>query len=240
MRHIDPELPEGLGEVLSQVECSDVFQTPEMYFDVLESQIMSQLKSDDDAFFEQQATRIFKQVKLEQAIERTETFQVPNGYFGKLETAITAGIRRSEMKVVERVKKTRQLVVVSLTTAAAAIALLISLNRPSDPAHIFPSFAELLEKTELSDEDLLYFGSSEDCADLLIHDLEKSGVDSLLNNLAPNNSAVPVESQDKKKIENKTEKHIHNDSEIPNWDDISEEEILEYLLEEGSADEIIN
>ena len=121
--------------------------------------------------------------------------------------------------------------------AAACIAFLIVMIWPQNqPPVNQPSFAELLEKTELDENDLEYFATEEDYEQLLLSEIDLLTdtliADSVRVISPPASNPLPSEKDKKEKKDIKPK----DKKKTPSFDDLTEEEILEFLLEEGGDD----
>ncbi|MEY3397629.1 MAG: hypothetical protein RL220_223 [Bacteroidota bacterium] len=227
--HIDPDLPAGTGDVLGRIVHSEEFDVPKDYFAQARSEII--LKSvrqepvPEDDFFEKQAS-IIRLKTLRK--ESNEELLVPQGYFEKgiaIQTSSSPGQGRIF-----------NLKWITIPAAAAAILIAFWILRPSE--NEIDEFALLLEMTDIDIEDLEYFAETDDLAalylesysDTLIIDSTSVSIDLVHDSLifqeirpnAADSIALPDSKQKKQ---------------TPvSFDELTEEEILEFLLEEGGDD----
>ena len=167
-----------------------------------------------DAFFEQQA----------QTIVQAKEVLVPDAYFEKSAAAILAQTVEQKKTATEK-GKLRWINWVSVSVAAAAVIGAVVLFYPKKEK---ASFADLLQKSELSDEEIIEEVSTEEMLEVFPEDIEVS-FDTLINGLPADTIGVPTDTLKKpiKPLDKKA---------LPKWDDISTEEIIEFLMENGDDD----
>jgi len=226
LKHIDPELPESLGQVLSQYDFKEDFNVPEHFFkenaDLLKS--LSQIPmviedfSTPENFFEEQNKEIIG--RLDGAKE--EEWATPPAFFGELEQSLKAKIERKGFQIF--------LPWIYAASAAAVIVSAIFIFAPDKSEISEPSFTEMLEQIELSPDDMELFAETEDYCDLYLETSfgDTLVIDSLtttaLDTLTMQPSVAPPSTLKDKPV---------------SFDDLTEEEILNYLLEEG-GDDVLN
>lgn len=167
-----------------------------------------------DAFFEEQA----------RAITQAKEVLVPDEYFEKSAAAILSQTIGAQKTTTEK-GKVRWINWVSVSVAAAAVigAVILFYPKKEQPT----SFADLFQKSELSDEEIIEEVSTEELIDVLPEEITVN-IDTLINGIAadtlvfPDTIQRPIKPLDKKAL--------------PKWDDISTEDIIEYLMENGDDD----
>lgn len=219
IRHIDPELPHGLGNVLSEIENSDRFLVPEKYFEESESHLRSLISIPQNA----------------------EHFEVPEPFFENQKNALwqkVIGVGSIEEKSLFTPKTPRKIYRAWLFTGVAASLVLAALFlfSPGKKHTEKTSFASLLEETDLVAEDLEYFAEEDDYYELYLLEIE---TDTLISDtmLIPADSILvePVKpAMDPKPTTPKNSKVAPNKD--ISFEDLTDEEILEYLLEESDDD----
>jgi hypothetical protein len=114
---------------------------------------------------------------------------------------------------------------VSVTVAAAAVIGAVVLFYPKKEK---ASFADLLQKSELSDEEIIEEVSTEEMLEVFPEEIAVD-MDTLINGIPIDTVAFPADTIQRpiKPLDKKA---------LPKWDDISTEEIIEFLMENGDED----
>jgi len=161
------------------------------------------------------------------ATESSNEFDVPSGYFEKSSANILEKTR--EAKVVS-IFPWRKLVL--FAGSAAAIVLLTWQFIGQEKEVVQPSFADLLDQVDLNEEtvfedatldELLQFYSSE--INAIVEDTTQKSIDSKTLDYQP--TQMRKNTHQEKKVKPNTK------NEHPTINELSEEEILKYLIEEG-------
>jgi hypothetical protein len=231
-------------------EMNTEFVVPEKYFDTLQTTILA--KADelsarvDDDFFVQQQNQIVSRINLEVISESSgkKEFNVPENYFESAQNNITSAVLpREDRTPVIPLKKSNKIRFLTITSVAASIAALLFFNFPDKPA-TNQSFAELLQNTELDDNDLDYIITEPEDIELIVDDIIEVYKDSTDSTSAP---ALTKPLEIKPKLDPKTGLPIKDQRGIKpsdkkndlKLDELSEEEIMNFLLEDG-GDDILN
>lgn len=165
------------------------------------------------SFFEEQA----------RAITQAKEVLVPDEYFEKSAAAILSQTVGAQKTTTEK-GKVRWINWVSVSVAAAAVIGAVILFYPKEEK---ASFADLFQKTELTDEEIIEEVSTEEMLEVFPEEIA-ADMDTLINGLPadtlvfPDTIQRPIKPLDKKAL--------------PKWDDISTEEIIEFLMENGDDD----
>ena len=167
-----------------------------------------------NGYFENSSKSILTSIS---ASESSNEFDVPSGYFEKSSANI---LEQTKGAKVVSIFPWRKLLL--LAGSAAAIAILTWQFVGQEKEVVQPSFADLLEQTDLNEEIVL----------------EDATLDELLHFYSLEISALvsdtTVKSEELKKITKPKERIKPNTKkEHPTIDELSEEEILKYLIEEG-------
>ena len=177
-----------------------------------------------EGYFENSSKSILTSIT---ASESSNEFDVPSGYFEKSSANI---LEQTNGAKVVSIFPWRKLVL--LAGSAAAIAVLTWQFVGQEKEVVQPSFADLLEQTDLNEEivledanldELLHFYSSE--INAIVIDTSQKSVDSKTLDSPP--TQIQKNRNQEKKIKPNTK------NEHPTIDELSEEEILKYLIEEG-------
>jgi hypothetical protein len=177
-----------------------------------------------EGYFENSSKSILTSIS---ASESLNEFDVPSGYFEKSSANI---LEQTKGAKVVSIFPGRKLLL--LAGSAAAIAVLTWQFVGQEKEVVQPSFADLLEQTDLNEEivledanldELLQFYSSE--INAIVIDTSQKSVDSKTLNSPP--TQIQKNRNQEKKIKPNTK------NEHPTIDELSEEEILKYLIEEG-------
>ena len=177
-----------------------------------------------EGYFENSSKSILTSIT---ASESSNEFDVPSGYFEKSSANI---LEQTKGAKVVSIFPWRKLLL--LAGSAAAIAVLTWQFVGQEKEVVQPSFADLLEQTDLNEEivledatldELLHFYSSE--INAIVIDTSQKSVDSKTLDSPP--TQIQKNRNQEKKIKPNTK------NEHPTIDELSEEEILKYLIEEG-------
>lgn len=240
VRSVDSEW-QTPSDYFSQMESEIVWQAnsdqtewavPDNYFDHMLDEVVSksEFDIDSDAFFQSQAAEISLKSRL---VEAKEEWQVPDDYFADLEERITANAE------VENAKKAGLSVHLKTWVAIAAAACvafgIVMFQRPDAPVAVETSFADLLTNSPLTEEETL---------DWIEEDVMEEWIIEQLDSLPPDTLEPQPMPPPKKMVDPKpTNKGGQQKKEGPgkkqtpkkevNFDELTEDEIIEYLLEEG-------
>ncbi len=236
----------------SEGERTAEFPVPEKYFDSLQTKVLAKVdelsdKVDND-FFEQQQNQILSRINLEVLSESNgkNEFSVPENYFESTQDNIISAVAPQEDRTpVIPLRKNNTIRIVSMVSIAASIAALLFFNFPDKP-QAKESFAELLQKTELDDNDLDYIITEPEDIELIMDEITDVYTDTnSTDSIAGSALEKPVEV--KPKLDPKTGLPLKDNSKIKpsgtkndlKLDELSDEEIMDFLLEDG-GDDILN
>ena len=222
------------------------FKVPDGYFEESTELIIAAESIDDrpmSTFFDEQHEQIMRQLKIESLREENE-FNVPEGYFEQQEEALVKKvIPHAPAKVINMRSRSLWFVAAAACAVFAVFYFLPDKNQEQE------SFAELIQKTDLEIDDLEYFASEEDYYELYIEIEESLDADTIINDtltvkefqeneiLPSTNEPVKLDPRTGLPIKkNKNGVKPLGDEDIPTWDDITDQELLDYLLEEGDDD----
>jgi hypothetical protein len=209
------------------------WSVPEGYFEALNDRMVALARAEASAiapeesfFLEQQ--KILQGLATITAIEQSGAqWQVPQDYFEKQSAQLSEIIQEEN---VLRVQQIRVMKPIWWSSIAASIAVLIAFfwlrSDSSEPAN----FGQLLAAVELNEEDMEWLADTEDIFEFYA-EADTLSMDSLLldtltkHTLPPDSTVLPVPAAKSKKL---------------TWDDLTDEEILEYLMESGDADELLD
>jgi hypothetical protein len=226
------------------------FVVPEKYFDTLPTTILANADElsihIDDDFFVQQQERIVSRINLEVISESSakKEFSVPENYFESAQDNImSAVLPREDRTPVIPLKKSNKIRFITITSIAASIAALLFFNFPDKP-DTNQSFAELLQNTELDDNDLDYIMTEPEDIELIVDEMTEVHTDSTDSTSGP---ALTKPVEIKPKLDPKTGLPVKDQTTIKpsdkkndlKLDELSEEEIMNFLLEDG-GDDILN
>jgi len=161
------------------------------------------------------------------AADSPAEFEVPSGYFEKSKLSILDRTQETKVVSIYSWKK-----IMLYAASAAAIALLIWHFSGQEQEIAQPSFADLLEQTDLNEETVLQDASLDEVVHFYSSEINTIVADTTLRSAEPN--AAKEDSMKLQKITKPTERIKPNKKkEHPTIDELSEEEILKYLIEEG-------
>ncbi len=238
--HINP----ALRKLLDASDVHREFAVPKDYFEHTEGFILSMLTSDeaeeDTEFFATQQEQILSLARLESALPKKDEFKVPKDYFSQLENEVLAKTADAETKVVAIGTGSKK-VIWYVAAAAACMAFAVLLLWPTaSPLGSEKSFAELLEETELSEEDVDEIVSDEVYYEIvmdniyLLADTAVVDTNAVLKKALPD-AQVPANSYEKNKKNGPAIKP-KGPAKTLNWDSITEEEMMEFLDDEADDD----
>lgn len=221
------------------------FETPENYFEEAQHRLLAAVDmggQEEDEFFRSQQDEILDKIKLDEfGFSKASGFDVPEHYFQEAATEIISGVSTSsgETRVIPFYKTGHARMWMAIA-AAACIAFLAVMIWPQNPVQNTQSgFAELLERTELDEADLEYFAGDEEYDELLMEEIDLL-IDTTITDTLELKTPIQPATEDPKKSEKekKDKKEIkpNDKKKTPSFDDLTEDEILEFLLEEGGDD----
>lgn len=262
--HIDEQLPANLAVILAECRNKQEFVVPEGYFDqlsaelrlgILRNQRDSEFSAPDDyfedtankiiasvthhqedeMFFDSQRDQIMSEIRLRELVANNHEFDVPEGYFESAAEKTKQHLFGAKVFVLRKW--------MGYAAAASVILAAVFFFLPDKQNLQHESFAELINKNPVDAEDIEYFSDEEDAFDLYISLMEEDTiiVDSLKT--VPddqfshqNDSLIPAQ-----KLDPKTGLPLKSGqkSNAVSWDELSDEELMEYLFEEGD-EEILN
>lgn len=226
----------------------DDLRIPDGYFDQSTQQILSAVSSGEEAdtnFFDLQQERILAQARIA-PLKATEDLSVPKDFFEDQQKAIfqRLGAEKQKGRVIKFMPR-----VLSYAAAAAVVGIAFFVLWPKE-IHQQESFASLMTQAEIDEDDLEYFATEDDYYELYFSETEVLAPDTLVNDslsvTTPGemqaNDADPVALDPRTGLPMKKDKPGVKPTygkEVLSWDDISDEELLKYLMEEGD-EELIN
>jgi hypothetical protein len=235
-------VPQGYFEMLKSeillksLDCDKEMELeiPENYFEEAQGRILSAVDHQvTETFFQDQQERILSEIKI-QEYKSDQDFIVPVGYFEQSGSAIMSQAKAAKVIALKA----------WFAYGAAAVALIAALFFffPDKNADDQLSFAELVEKNPIDEDDLEYFTEEEDVFEvyLALMDEDTTAVDSL--KVVQDEMLAPIDSTNKMvKLDPKTGLPMDTKkTKTPvSWDQLSDEELLEYLFEEGD-EELLN
>jgi len=204
------------------------FHVPENYFVELSKSIeeRTQVSEATDDFFLEQQEEIILRVS-HSLVGRKDEFIVPNDYF---ENAEQQAIQSTKLK--GRVISLKRIAVG--LAAASCIAAAILYFIPASTNSESNTFKTMLAENPIEETEFLDLLSNEELNQLYLSEIDQNDFE--LNELAENLSIVEVENS-KEKNDGVIKPTDNITTLIP--DDITEDDILQYLIEEDS-DEIYN
>lgn len=235
-------------EIFIKVAVSDSlqteFETPTNYFNDAIEKINAAILNEygEEQFFLDQQQQILSQVRLSAIESNEQTFEVPKDFFEKQESEIFKQLSKTK-SVGRRIHLNIRYVGYAAAAASVVVALFVlwPIKKPNEL-----SFAAKLETTELDIDDLEYFADEETYYDLFLHATETDTLSTDTIGMGdPKKDLQLQETKDLEKLDPKTGFPVTNgikpsDAEKTlTWDDVSEEDLMKYLLEEGD-DELMD
>ncbi|MFZ4785481.1 MAG: hypothetical protein ACOYLH_08390 [Flavobacteriales bacterium] len=171
-----------------------------------------------EGYFDRSRERLMKSIQMEE-------FNVPEGYFEVSKSEIINKIACQSRASSSKGRVFRMVLYVTSAAAVLVLGVVLFKNEPQPPA-AKPTFAELIEQTEIDEALVFEDATSEDILEYFGHELISIDADT---------AVVRPEKTKKEKIQNKIKRK--ENSKTPSIDDVSEDDIIKYLLEEGGEDE---
>jgi len=213
------------------------FSAPDDYFEDAANKIIASVThhQEDEVFFDSQRDQIMSEIRLRELVVNNHEFDVPEGYF-------EAAAEKTKLKLFgAQVFQLRKWL--SYAAAASVLLAAVFFFLPGKQNQQHESFAELIIMNPVDAEDIEYFSDEEDAFDLYIALMEEDTiiVDSLKTVaddqfIPANDSIIPTQ-----KLDPKTGLPLNSGqkSKAVSWEELSDEELMEYLFEEGD-EEILN
>lgn len=188
-----------------------------------------EMKASEEEFFKNQEEEIMRAIRLE-ALRTDNDLQVPPGYFAEMEEEVIANTRAPRGKVITL----RRFIWLSAGAAAAVILGVFFYTQSAAPDE--SAFLAMLEKEPVTMDDLPYFATELEYEEILLDAVSTLPegehwlitVDSLA--VTP---AQPAEVSSETEDKNTQDIKPADETDAPTWEELSEEEIMEYLLDEG-------
>ena len=208
-KYIDPEDPEQVEYSIPPPSDTPEFTVPTGYFNDVEDQLRAEVR-----------------------FEKKMDLEVPGGYFEDLHLRITRRIQDEAALPSKSTVRHRsaQWIPWALAAAAAVVAGLILLpSRPSPP----DSFSQLLEKTHFTSEEMASLAETDEIIDRFGDEILAMDDDTVVTTSPPVAPAI-----DSTPAPATPPGNVKQPATPPavTFDDLSNEEILNYLIEEGSDD----
>lgn len=177
-----------------------------------------------DGYFENSKNSILKAIS---STESSSEFEVPSEYFEKSRATILE--QTKEAKVIS-IFPWRKLVLFAGSTAAIAVLTWQFVGQEKEVVQ--PSFADLLEQTDLNEETVLEDATLDEVVKFYSSEINAIVADTTQKSVDPNAlDSQPTQMQKNKKQDKKVKPKTNK--EHPTINELSEEEILKYLIEEG-------
>lgn len=220
----------AIDKILGKLKHDDEFQVPKDYFDSLSKSMEERIYADDadESFFIQQQEQILFKSKFS-VNDTLNEFSVPADYFDKTADKIAESAREEKATLVFSI---RQAAIGLL--AAASIAAVVVYFLPSSAKDEKSSFEIMLAETSIEETDFLNLLSNEELNQLYLMEIEQ-------NDYNINEVAEVISMEQDIVIEEKNEQQIKpfSNADALIFEDIADEDIIEYLMEEDS-DELYN
>lgn len=171
-----------------------------------------------EGYFDRSRERLMKSIQ-------SEEFKVPENYFDSSKKAILTKVAMQAEEPTTRGRIVRMVFLVASAAAVLVLGIVLFKNDPQ-PATREPSFAELIQQTELDESLVFEEATTDEILEYFGHELILEESDTTV--VRPQNTKKEKKQTDIKRKEIKT---------APSIEEISEEDIIKYLMEEGGADE---
>lgn len=218
----------------------EMFETPPGYFEDSAARILSGIDAEasqaDEPFFHEQRASILAQVSIASAAGGEE-FEVPADFFGQQRTAIT-------QKTIGRRIRSINWRTWSTVAAAALVIFAIMILWPSNREVQFPAFSYIIDKVDLDEDDMEYFASEDDYYEFYLSEVDMEE-DTIIDDYIQEETIDTTVAGGPAQLDPNTGLPIKKEQgdvkpsggkNTPTFDELTEEEILRYLLEEGDND----
>ncbi len=214
---------------------NDRLKTPDGYFASLNQCIRDRIAEEhepEETYFEEQKQHLLALAAIAAADNKAdEAFRVPEGYFESASTAMLQTVHAQKQKpLIRRI----QPILWSSAAAAAAVLIAVYWLHTSSPEQA--SFEALLAQADLNENDLEWIAEADELADYYIALDENLALDSLL----PDTAEMKVVALDTLVTPPPAPKAQPGKTPTVDWDDLTDEEIMDYLMESGDAEEWID
>jgi len=177
-----------------------------------------------NGYFENSKNSILKSIS---ATESSSEFDIPTGYFEKSKANILEQTKEAKVVSIFPWKK-----LMLFAGSAAAIAVLSWQFVGQEKEVVQPSFADLLEQTDLNEETVLENATLDEVVNFYSSEINAIVADTTQKLVDPKaGDAQPTQMQKNTKQDRKVKPKTN--TEHPTINELSEEEILKYLIEEG-------
>lgn len=206
------------------------WQVPPSYFEGLRQHLDERIAWNVDDKLEEQK-RALKSLAFITSITPADQNEwgIPSNYFERQKQVISASIGKDAASV-------RRLNPWAWSSIAASIALLIAFFAFRNESEPHSPFEKLLAAHPITEEDLEWMADEAEMALLLSDDTLVLPGDTLLPNDSLQAKQKPQHPHNPQKIASTPPTRV---LQAPDWDALSEDEMWEYLLESGDADEWI-
>jgi hypothetical protein len=187
------------------------------------------MKASEEEFFKNQEEEIMRAIHLE-ALRVNDDLQVPPGYFAEMEEKVIGSTRAPRGRVITF----RRFIWLAAGAAAAVVAGVFFYLQNAAPDE--SAFLAMLEQEPVTVEDLPYFATELEYEEMLLHAVATLPEGELWLITADSLAVTPAVSaaEPNEPTETPTPDIKPADQEdAPTWEELSEEEIMEYLLDEG-------
>lgn len=195
----------------------------------------------DDDFFEFQKRSILAKIELSDSLRDNN---MNESFFEQQRIQIMRAVE-SDRKIIS-IRKWRKNLIICTSAAAVLLIAFLFFNPGKSSTGETASFATALENTPLDDEDLKYILEGDEYESFLIEtgmtDDEHKAIDSLIVSatVSPHQNEIGIQPETTESVNTKKEIKPDEAKTTPGWDDLSEEEILEYLYHDADDTELLD
>lgn len=187
------------------------------------------MKASEEEFFKNQEEEIMRAIRLE-ALRVDNDLLVPPGYFAEMEEKVIANTRASRGRLITF----KRFIGLAAGAAAAVVAGVFFYLQNAAPDK--SAFLAMLEQETVTVEDLPYFATELEYEEILLHAVATlpEGEHWLItaDSLAVTPAVSAAEENEPTDTPAPDIKPVDLED-APTWEELSEEEIMDYLLEEG-------
>lgn len=217
----DDQLPAELKKIQDSNNFKNEFDIPENYFELMQSEL---------------------ELKTMDASNNTSELNVPEEFFTQQQAAILSHIKTMSDDVKVRPMYRR---VLPYAIAASMLGIAMFFFWPSVENSSRNTFAEVIQRTELDIDDMEFFAADEDYYDIY---MEEADDEMYLDvNLASDSGNVDTLDDIEVVVDAESPVNKNGDrikpsgmNSAPTWNELSDEDILQYLFEEGDDEFLID
>lgn len=205
------------------------------------SQSEAELNPETEQFFEEQKKRIMSHVGIDDVEQREIQFSTSETFFENQHEEIFSKIRTTATAGQGRTIYLRRNKILYIAAAACIAIFIVFILPKKEQGPAAPTFEQLVAGNPVDIDDLPYITEESDYYESYLIEAglteeEHNTIDSLLMATRAENFNADEQAITPINTKSNTDTKPSADEDTPNWQELSENEILEYLYHEESAD----